>query len=1205
VTGTGNFEAVMAELDRIREDGVNAVIDAALQAHGAEYPVPPTRGGGPAFYTTAIAAGPVESASDEENAVLQRLNQLRPLVYNPQPLTPREVRTTIRRWIGDGLTAYAKALGDPLAVRAWVATQVRGPARRSAGMTYSTPARPGGRWYDGQPEGLRTATDVELRARMWNLVPWEEIPAWVQPGLTSSLRARLLAAVPGKGSNEPGSLRDALDAAWAAIEAAPPPSPAELDDARRVYGGVSPAQQALFGDPPPDGKDTPRPAKARPARPDETPRTAAGGEQGQPDAQGQTARGPGTRPNRAGQAPQDANAHGAQAPLAAASQKPPADGLGDSRAGNDGTVGPENQPPAHEPEAGPDLKTSADSPAPSREGGPGPAAAQDAEALGETATADTAEAAQEQDIPAQPAVTGTGRAPATAPDTAGNLGDADPAGKPAPGEGSSPDDPGSHTARPGIPAPRPQAEPRQAELPGAARDITPALPDGPFAPYGPGTRPEITPEPAPALRAGGPAPLTGDDILLGISRLPAFVLGELFHAADNSQPLERAGYLLRSYSGERAVGEPETGVRETVTAVPAGLRIEVAAPGGRRAGLVSWQQVNDLLRPGATRARRQIVTRAWHAGISFTRADGSFRAVGEGRLAAAAREELTAIASTAVGAILQDVRPGGSAGFPQPADEAAMTARIAELAASLPEQQPRPRTLAAEVTPGDVIGHHSYRFHPFLVTEPPRQAGDAVEITGRLTEPEPGEPAGPFTLTVPSAGRQGAAVTVIPVPARSLRSPFPGHQITAGAGQPAAVPGTGPGETTEAPPVPAPAPAGEPQPPQPRNQEETVPPAVPSPAPPPPPAPEEPAAGPPSPPAPAAVSPRPATGRISYASLAGSHGRTEAPGEGADGDSLTEQLEPLLSALRERGGGADGTDFSDIRAAFAAMRIALSLPAASQETGPRQPAPVPPAAGPGPTAASQPPRGGPGPAVGGSTDIREAFADLRDILGLPASGRHARGDGALDEADVAAARALYRAAAEAQACARWYRDTPEWHRTMTVGRAARDLVTAIRDAAGDYWAEVRGDIRVRGFARTLAARTALAVAGPAHLLAAGLERAGLQGSRPWRAAWGLHRAATTFATWVMRYDPPGHPDRMRERRIIAGPAQRQGGTAQAGPGRHAAPRGANGTRAPNAADLAGASFPVTVSRGNARQAGAEPAARTPVPASRPHASRRQ
>jgi hypothetical protein len=1184
VTGTGDFDVVLAELDRIREDGVNAVIDAALQAHGTEAPVPPARRGGPAFYTTAIAAGPNESASDAENAALERLNQLRPLVFNPQPLTSQEVRTTIRRWIGDGLPAYAKALGDPVAMRAWVATQVRGPARRSAGMTYSTPAQPGGRWYDGQPEGLRTATDVELRARMWNLVPWEEIPAWVQPGLTGSLRSRLLAAVPGKRNNEPGSLREVLDAAWAAIEAAPPPSPAELDDARRVYGGAGPAQQALFSAPPPDGKHTPGPAKAIPAHQDEALGTAAGSEQGQPDALGQTADSPGTQPSQGGRAPQGAAANDTQAPPATGSQEPSPDGHGDSQFDNDGTTAPQGQPSTRDPEAAPDLPSSANSPAPGREARPDPASAQDAEALGETATAGTAEAAQQQDISAHPAATDNDRATATAAGPSDDGGDADPAGNPVPEAWPSPGDPGSHpdTPPPGIPTPRPQAEPRQVEPSGAARATTPTLPGGPFVP-------------------DGPAPLAGDDIVLGISRLPAFVLGELFHAADNDRPLGRASYLLRSYSGERAPGEPDAGARETVTAVPtapAGLHIEVAAPGGRRAGLVTWQQVDDLLRPGATPARRQIVTRACQAGISFTSADSSFRAVGEGRLAVAARDELTAIAGMVVGAILEAVRPTG---FSQPADEAAMTGRIAELVASLPAQQPRPRTPAAEVTSGDVIGHYSYRFHPFRVMEPPRQAGDAVEITGRLTEPEPGEPAGPFTLTVPPAGQQGAVVTVIPVPARSLRPLFPGHQIMAGADQPAALPGSG--ESTEAPSVPAPAPAGEPQPPQPRNQEETMPPAPSTPTPPP--APEESGTAPQAPLAPATAPSRPATGHLRYASSAVSHSQTEAPG-GADGASLTEELERMLAALRERGVGADGTDFSDIRAAFAAVRNALSLPAASQETGPGQPGPaLLPAPEPAPTAASQS-RGEPGPATGGFSDIRATFADLRDILGMPASGRHARGDGPPDEADAAVARALDQAAAEAQACARWYRDTPEWQRTMTVGRAARDLVTAIRDTAGDYWTEIRADVRVRGFARTLAARTALAVAGPAHLLAAGLERAGLQGSRPWRAAWGLHRAATTFANWVMRYDPPGSPDPMREaRRIIAGLAQRQNSPAQPGPGRHAAPRGANGTRAPNAADLASASFPVTVNRSNPRQAPAAPAARTPVPAPRPHASPRQ
>jgi hypothetical protein len=68
-----------------------------------------------------------------------------------------------------------------------------------------------------------------------------------------------------------------------------------------------------------------------------------------------------------------------------------------------------------------------------------------------------------------------------------------------------------------------------------------------------------------------------------------------------------------------------------------------------------------------------------------------------------------------------------------------------------------------------------------------------------------------------------------------------------------------------------------------------------------------------------------------------------------------------------------------------------------------------------------------------------------------------------------------------------------------IGRAARELLTAIREAAGDYWTEIRLDIRVRGFARTLAARVSLAVSGASHLLAS-VERAG-------------HRDAARVAAW--------------------------------------------------------------------------------------------
>ena len=327
-----------------------------------------------------------------------------------------------------------------------------------------------------------------------------------------------------------------------------------------------------------------------------------------------------------------------------------------------------------------------------------------------------------------------------------------------------------------------------------------------------------------------------------------------------------------------------------------------------------------------------------------------------------------------------------------------------------------------------------------------------------------------------------------------------------------------------------------------------------------------------------------------------------------DGASLADDLERVLDAIRERRGAAAGghtsDDFSDIRRAFAAMRDALGMPAASPEAGPGQPAPAParaPAA-----AASRPPRGEPGPGADGFTDIQAAFADLRDVLGLPARGRDARSDGSVGGTDASVADALDQAAAEAQACARWYRDTPEWQRISTVGRAARDLITAIRRAAGDYWAEIRLDIRVRGFARTLAARTALAVSGAAHVLAGRLERAGHRDTRTWRAAWRLHQATTTFANRVMRYTPPGSPDRMREaRRIIDDLGQRQNRPGQPGPGRHAAPRGADRTRTPNAAALASASFPVMVTRANAGQATAAPAARAAAPAPRQPAARRQ
>ena len=1064
--GKDGIDAAIRELSQISTDAIDAVLSAALAARDADAPVPSARSGKPAYRGMAMLTGPDPSATPEENAVLARIAELGAAIRGTQPVTPADIRTAIRWWIGDSLPEYARALAGPEAMRAWIRRQASGHASRPGHGTYNS-----GRYYGAYPEGLRTGRGRDTRIAPWIL--WEDIPAWIQPGLSDSLRDRLAAAEPcpapgrkrtavarppvggadpaGQADDPlPGPLRAAIDAAWAAIEAAPSPSPADLDHARAVYRATSTAQQPLPGSP----------AKT-----------------GQPDR----------------------------------------------------TV-----TPAPRPQAEP---------------------------------------------------------------------------RPAP------------SPQPGIPAAH-----RQDELPAAAAVGTPAGP--PPRPRAPapaaastGTRPRRAPEPAALPQpAVSPVPLTDDDIFLGISRLPAFVIGDLLRAIDTGQPLASVGRQLASYSGERAAGEPEPGARETVTAEPAGVRIQVTLADSRRTGLITWRQIDDLLDPGLTPDRRQIAVQAWQVRVGFMAASASFRAVGEGRLAAAAEDELRNQAAAAVAAILAAAHPATGSQAPQLADEAATVERISELAATLPSQPPRPRTHAGQVATGDIIGHPGYKFQPLRVAAPPRHTGTAIEITGTLTEPSSTEPAGQITLTLtlPRRGQAGPFVSVIPLPARSLRPLFPSPGAAAGTVRPgpAARPDrTGPAPAAEAlaDAIPAPdseTPASQPRVPQTRSPEEAMPPAADPVTSPQSPAPAESSATPQVPTPPAGAADQSGNGRDAPGSDASAR-----PGEGA---SLLDELERVLDAISERrravaaDGQARDEDFTDIRAAFTAVRDTFGLSAASRGPGgpgPAAPPPGPeqpdPARAPG-TAAPRPPLAESAPPDDGFADIRATFADLRDILGLPARGRHARSDRPPNGADPSIADALDQAAAEAQACARWYRDTPEWQRISTVGRAARDLVTAIREAAGDYWAEIRLDIRVRGFARTLAARTALAVSGAAHILAARLEHAGYRDSRIWRVAWRLHQATATFASQVMRYTPAGSPDRMREaRRIIDDLGQRQNRPGQPRPGRHAAPRSAGGTRTPNAAALASASFPVMVTRVNARQAAATPAARTAVPSPLQPVARRQ
>ena len=215
------------------------------------------------------------------------------------------------------------------------------------------------------------------------------------------------------------------------------------------------------------------------------------------------------------------------------------------------------------------------------------------------------------------------------------------------------------TGQTGTPAPRPRAEPRPAAPPRRPpRPLTartscparqqPARPAGPPPQHDAPARAAASAGPRPAahrnrrLRRSRPAPrpLTDDDICLGLSRLPAFVFADLLSVIDTASPWTRRCRQLAPYSGERAAGEPDPGARETVTAEPAGVRIQVDAADGTRTGLITWPEIDDQLGPGLTPARRQIVVQATQIRLRFAMANASFRAIGEGRLAAGAEHEL-------------------------------------------------------------------------------------------------------------------------------------------------------------------------------------------------------------------------------------------------------------------------------------------------------------------------------------------------------------------------------------------------------------------------------------------------------------------------------------------------------------------------------------------------------------------------------------
>lgn len=229
------------------------------------------------------------------------------------------------------------------------------------------------------------------------------------------------------------------------------------------------------------------------------------------------------------------------------------------------------------------------------------------------------------------------------------------------------------------------------------------------------------------------------------------------------------------------------------------------------------------------------------------------------------------------------------------------------------------------------------------------------------------------------------------------------------------------------------------------------------------------------------------------------------------------------------------------------------------------------------------------PAEAGFADIHAAFAALRKALALPEAG-HGRHPGYQTGGDRPAVR-LDKTVAEARAAAGWYAGAPEWQRITRVSTAARALTMAIRETATDYWAEVSQDIRVRGFARTVATRVTAAIAGGAGALASRLENSGRAQSRAWRAAHELSQASAGLSKGLMTH-PPADGARMRDvERIVADLSLPR----QAHPGHVSPGRPAGGVL--SAAQAAQAGFPRLLARTAVRRPGPARTARCPAPAS--------
>ena len=253
--------------------------------------------------------------------------------------------------------------------------------------------------------------------------------------------------------------------------------------------------------------------------------------------------------------------------------------------------------------------------------------------------------------------------------------------------------------------------------------------------------------------AGSAGEVTGSDLAIALRRMPPQNFAAMIR--DGRDP---ARY---QFDGWRSDGEPDPGASELLEYGRAGIRIRVGAPDGARDRALTWAQIRGWIQAGLTPARQQLIiaAAAVHARYSAL-ADGyALPGTPAHQALQQAARELDGIARQAIGTVIsaaldrhgpgplprrapgRAATDGGLLPLPAAGDatgaETAALYRVAQLASVLPGWPPRWEKPLSQVHPGDVLRRAWQGPALFIVTEPPRRAGDITELTGSAPGGQP------------------------------------------------------------------------------------------------------------------------------------------------------------------------------------------------------------------------------------------------------------------------------------------------------------------------------------------------------------------------------------------------------------------------------------------------------------------------------------